>query len=188
MKLDQTVTQRLPEEYEETQPLAASEAEHLEMLSSAFATGDFGWRDAEWVVQWFYRRFLGTYPDKTRRELEDDYGENSYEAVREAVTGSASATATETKLNLLTELTGVGVSVASAFLQFLDPESYVVMSSREWGVLRRTGELPEPYPDNPGTQDYERYVSACRTVAERCHCDLWTVYQALWLVWSDDAE
>jgi len=186
MELNQIITRRLPEEYEETQPFAAVEAEHLELLPAAFATGDFGWRDAEWVVQWFYRRFLGSYPDETRRELEDAYGENSYEAVREAVTGAAAATATETKLDRLTELTGVGVPVASAFLQFLDPTSYVVMSSREWIALHRTGELTESYPDDSDTQDYERYVSACRTVAEQCHCDLWTVYRALWIVWADE--
>lgn len=185
MELNQIITRRLPEEYAETQPFAAVEAEHLEMLPSVFATGDFGWRDAEWVVQWFYRRFLGNYPDLTRRELEDAYGENSYEAVREAITGAAAATRTETKLDWLAELTGVGVPVASAFLQFLDPASSVVMSSREWAALRRAGELTEAFPDDPGTQEYERYVAACRTVAERCHCDLWTVYRALWIAWAD---
>lgn len=186
MELNRTTVRRLADEYDETQPLAAVEAEHLETLGDALAAGDFGWRDPEWVVQWFYRRFLGTYPDATRREREAAYGENDYEDVQAAVTGAADATSPRAKLDVLTHLTGVGVPVASAFLQFLDPAAYVVMSSREWAVLRRTGELAEPYPDDPGADAYERYLAACRAVADRCRCDLVTVYRALWQAWADE--
>jgi hypothetical protein len=169
-------------EYPDRQALAAVERDHLDMLPRAFAEGDFGWRDAEWVVQWYYRRDLGAFPDETRRAREGAYSENDYDAVQAAIRGAVGADGAAAKLEHLTTLSGVGVPVGSAFLQFIEPDDYVVVGEREWTVLRAAGELDGDYPAPPSVQEYERYLDACRTVADRCDSDPRAVYRALWVL------
>ncbi|TYL36331.1 hypothetical protein CV102_23010 [Natronococcus pandeyae] len=97
-----------------------------------------------------------------------------------AETVDAMAAGYETrKLERLTELRGVDVPVATAFLQFLEPERYSVMSDREWSALRTYGELSQSYPTAPGPAAYDRYLETCRTVADWCGWDLQTLYRAL---------
>jgi hypothetical protein len=182
MPLSPGEVEQAVEAYPDRQPLAAVECDHRELLPRAFAAGDFGWRDAEWVVQWYYRRFLGAFPDERRRAAEGAYGENDYEAVQAAVAGAVDADGTAERLEHLTALSGVGVEVGSAFLQFVDPEAFLVVSHREWGALRAAGELDDDYPDPPTAADYERYLDACRAVADRCGRDAWAVYRALWVL------
>lgn len=173
------------DEYRAVQPLSAVEAEHLEMLPDTFASGDYGWRDPEWVVQWYYRRFLGAYPDEERRAAEYAYGENTYEDVHAAIDGAVAADETAEKLQHLTALEGVDVPVASAFLQFMHPDAYVVVGERTWSVLHEAGELDGPYPDPPSVPAYERHLERCRAIAERCDCSLWGLYRALWVLGRD---
>ena len=173
------------EAYPDRQALAAVEGDHVGLLPKAFAEGDFGWRDAEWVVQWYYRRFLGAFPDEERREMEDAYGENGYEAVRAAIAGAVEADGAAAKLDHLTALSGVGVEVGSAFLQFIEPEAYVVCSHREWSVLHAAGELDDEYPDPPDVSEYERYLAVCEALADKSDCDLVGVYRALWVLGAD---
>jgi hypothetical protein len=172
-------------EYPAAQPLSTVEEEHLEMLPETFASGDYGWRDAEWVVQWYFRRFLGAYPDSERRAVEEAYGENSFEAVRAAISGAVEAETTADRLDHLTALEGVDVPVGSAFLQFVAPDRYVVVDEREWRVLRRAGEIEDDYPDPLTVPDYERYRGTIRTLASRCDCDLWDLYRALYVLGTD---
>ena len=167
MGLETAEVEAAVEAYPDRQPLAAVEREHLELLPKAFAEGDFGWRDAEWVVQWYYRRFLGAFPDDKRRAREDAYGENDYEAVRDAIAGAVEVDGAAAKLEHLTALSGVGVEVGSAFLQFIEPQAYLVVSHREWGVLRDGGELEAAYPDPPAGPEYERYLATCETLLAR---------------------
>ncbi len=189
--------------YPDLQPLASVESEHLEVLPTTFASGDYGWRDAEWVVQWYFRRFLGAYPDADRRAAESAFGENDYEDVHAAIAGALEAESTAAKLDQLDDLTGVDVSVASAFLQFLEPTAYLVMSPVEWSVLQDVGVIDGPYPDEstadgptadgppddgpsadgPTADDYRRYLDTCVRIADDCDADLWTVYRALWVRW-----
>jgi hypothetical protein len=172
-------------EYPTAQPLSTVEEEHLEMLPETFASGDYGWRDAEWVVQWYYRRFLGAYPDAERRRVEEAYGENSFEDVRAAIAGAVEAETAAEKLDRLTALKGVDVPVGSAFLQFIAPDRYIVVGEREWRVLRQAGEIGDDYPDPPTLPDYERYLETTRALARRCDCDLCDLYQALWVLGTD---
>ena len=185
MGLETAEVEAAVEAYPDRQPLAAVERDHLELLPKAFAEGDFGWRDAEWVVQWYYRRFLGAFPDERRRAREDAYGENDYEAVRAAIDGAVEADRTAERLEHLTALSGVGVEVGSAFLQFIEPEAYLVVSHREWGVLHAAGELDTVYPDPPTAADYERYLATCEALLDRCDCGLVAVYRALWVLGAD---
>lgn len=187
MALTPSTITSLASDYDRTHPFAAVEAEHRTILPDALAAGEFGWREAEWVVQWYYRRFLGTYPDQERRTREAAYGENTYADVAVALEDAATATTVDAKFDALTTLSGVDVPVASAFLQFLHPDAYVVLSEREWSVLARTDELATPFPDPPAVPDYERYRDACHALADRADVDLWTVSKAIWQQWATTA-
>lgn len=168
--------------YPEVQPFSMVEDEHRELLPKVFEGGDYGWRDAEWVVQWFGRRFLGACPNKDRRDLEDAYDDNDFEDVHDAISAAVEADSAAEMLAHLTRLAGVDVPIGSAFCQFIDPENYVVVDERQWGLLHEAGELDEPYPDPPTVEEYERYLETYRAVAERCDCSLWELYRALWVL------
>ena len=209
--LDRETVASLASEYPDHQPLAAVEDEHRELLPETFASGDYGWRDAEWVVQWYFRRFLGAIPNAERRAAEEAYGENDYEDVHAAIgdvtaveradgtedtdategtyaTEGTDADATAAKLDRLADLTGVDSSIASAFLGYIEPDSYIVASRAEWEALRSAGEIDTAYPDPPSADEYERYLTVCRSIAERTDCDLWMVYRALWMIGRDESE
>ena len=171
--------------YPEVQPFSMVEDEHRELLPKTFAAGDYGWRDAEWVVQWYGRRFLGGVPDRDRRALEDAYGDNDYDDVHDAISAAVEADTAAGKLEHLTQLAGVDVPIGSAFCQFIDPENYVVVDARQWQVLRSAGELDSEYPDPPTVKEYERYLETSRAVAERCDCSVWELYKALWVLGSE---
>jgi len=173
----------LADEYEEHEPFDLVEREHIEMVPAAFAAGDFGRRDAEWPVQWYYRR--RTLIDADRREAEERFLDNDYEAMVEAIQGAAEATETTERVDRLTALTGVDVAVASAILAFTDPETYVAVGRREWEALHAAGELDEPYPDSLTGGDYATYLDAVRSVADRTDHDIWTVYRGLWRLDAD---
>ncbi|AFZ74057.1 hypothetical protein [Natronobacterium gregoryi] len=181
MELTADTVDALADEYADAHPFATVEDEHREIMPATLESGDYGWRDVEWVVQWYYRRRLD-YDNAARRRREAAFGDNEYEAVHAAIDDALAADETEAKLEALTTLSGVDPSVATAFLQFLDPGRYLVLSDREWGVLQDCGELEEPYPEEPSPAAYERYLETCQDVADRCECDLQTLYRALWQV------
>jgi hypothetical protein len=174
----------LADEYEEREPFDLVEREHTETLPRAFAEGDFGRRDAEWVVQWYYRR--GTVSDTERREAEERFLDNDYEAMVDAIQGAATADSLDEKLRRLMSLTGVDVPVASAFLAYTRPDEYVAVGEREWAALSAAGELDGSYPDSISPTAYRRYTRAVRSVADRTDHDRWTVYRALWRAGTDD--
>lgn len=184
MELTRPIVTRKAEEYREEEPLYAVEREQIETLPGAFAAGEFGWRDAEWVVRWYYRRFLGEFPDSERREVEDGFRENDDETVRGAIEDAVAADDVAARLEPLTGLESVDVPVGSAFLLFIDPEAYIVVGEREWSVLRDAGELADPYPGAPSAADYETYLGTCRALGNDLDCDMWTLYRALWRLWK----
>lgn len=185
MDLTRAVVETKAAEYAADGPLYAVEAEQIDGLPGAFASGDFGWRDAMWVVQWYYRRSLGAYPDERRRAAEAEFGENDFEAIQTVIGDVVSTTGDARKVQRLTDLVGVDVPVASAFLQFIDPEAYIVVGDREWTVLREAGELTTPYPDPPSVDAYVGYLDTCRAITGRVGCDLWTLYRALWRLYPE---
>lgn len=188
MRLSRPLVVGKAEEYAEEEPLYPVEEEAIETYPAAFAEGEFGWRDAEWVVQWHYRRFLGAIPDRERREGEERFGENERGAVREAVLSAANAEGLERRVDRLRELEGVDLPVASAFLQFIDPERYLAVDGRTWGPLYGADELTDPYPDSPSLEEYRTFLAACRRVAEETGVDLWTLYRALWRIGREDSD
>jgi hypothetical protein len=172
--------------YPDVQPFSMVEDEHRELLPRMFERGDYGWRDAEWVVQWYGRRFLGGFPNRDRRALEDAYDDNDYEDVHDAISAAVDADTAAGMLEHLTGLAGVDIPIGSAFCQFIDPENYVVIDARQWGILREAGELDGDYPDPPTVEEYERYLETYRAVAERCDCSMWDLYRALWVLGQDE--
>ncbi|MFB6097116.1 MAG: hypothetical protein ABEJ74_06985 [Haloferacaceae archaeon] len=195
MTITRSLVERCAEEYRESEALYAVERENVDLLPGAFARDDFGKRDAEWVVRWYYRRFLGAYPDADRRRIEEAFERNEFETVRGAILDAVDAVNADdagvddsvdvaAAVDRLTDLAGVDVPVASAFLAFIDPDRFIVVGEREWSVLREHGELDEPYPEPVTVPEYERYLETCRAVAERVDCDLYTLYQTLWRLWK----
>ncbi|WP_226481591.1 hypothetical protein [Natrinema amylolyticum] len=180
MELTRSLVESRASEYREREPLYPVEREQLETLPTVFETGEYGRRDAAWVVRWYYRRFLGEYPDDERREAEERFRSNDFEAVRNAVADAVDASDAAAGIDRLTDLRAVDVPVASAFLMFIDPEEYVVVGPREWSTLRESDDPTQSYPDPPSISQYETYLERCRSLAARFDCDLWTVYRALW--------
>ncbi len=185
MKLTRSLLTEKAKEYADEEPLYPVEEEGIETYPAAFTTGEFGWRDAEWVVQWHYRRFLGAYPEEEHREGEERFGENDFETVREAVVDAANGSDLEGRIERLTELEGVDVPVASAFLQFIDPDRFLAVDGRTWGVLSESGELDGPYPDPPSVGEYREFLRVCRRIGDEFDVDIWTLYRALWRLGSD---
>ena len=59
------------EAYRETAPFYPVEAEAVESLGDAFRAGDYGRRDVEWVVRWYFRRRVGASDHAERRAVEE---------------------------------------------------------------------------------------------------------------------
>lgn len=171
--------------YREEEPLYAVEAESVETLPSAFRAGEYGRRDAQWVVRWYVRRFLGAYPDRERRRVEEQFESADFERVRDAIATAADAPDYETALEAITELPGVDVPVGSAFLMFVDPDRYVVVGRREWEVVSALSDLDGLYPDPMTVGEYGDYLEACRSIADDADCGGWELYMALWRAWKD---
>lgn len=185
MELTRSLVEERAREYRETEMLYDAEQEHLEMLPGTFEGGAYGWRDAEWVVQWYFRRYLGAYPNADRRAREAAYGENDFDDVLDALSAVEASDDDEERVRLLTTLEGVDVRVASAFLHFAFPGRYLAVGDREWAVLHAAGELDEPYPDPPAVEAYLTYLAACRAVADRLGVDLQSLHRALWRLWNE---
>lgn len=186
MELTRSTVEASAAAYRREEPLYSVEREALDVFPSMFSAGRFGWRDAEWVVRWYYRRFLGEFPQRERQAAESRFGTNDFETVQQRIVDAVTVSDVRTKVDRLTDLAGVDVPVASAFLMFTDPESYIVVGEREWTVLFRTEELDEPYPDPPSVSEYETYLETARNLTERFECDMWTLYMALWRSWMDE--
>lgn len=180
MDLTASLVEEKAREYERREPLFAVERDNVETLPGAFRDGEYTWKDAEWIVQWYYRRFLGEFPDAERRSIEEAYKGNDFETVAETLDAVLRTDEPTAKVRRLTTLDGIDVPVASAFLAFLFPDRYVVVGRREWRALYEAGELNGPYPASPSIEEYETYRSTCRTLAESFAVDLWTLYRALW--------
>ena len=185
MELTQSLVEANAEEYEAREPLYAVEQEHVHIVPETVQSGEYGWRDVEWVVQWYYRRYLGAYPGDERRVGEEAFRNNDFGDVVDTLTVVAESGDAAEKLRRLTDLEGVDVPVGSAFLLFLFPERYVVVGEREWGVLHEAGELAEPYPDPPSVEEYLTYDQACQDLTGQFGVDAWTLYRALWRLGSE---
>jgi hypothetical protein len=200
MNLTESTIRDRAREYAESEPLYDVERQHVETVPKTFAGDEYGRRDAQWIVRWYFRRYFGEYPDRERREREEAFRDNEFGDVMDAIRAAVDAvgrgsTANDDPpnaddppdaddiagaLDALTALDGVDVAVASGYLQFLAPSRFVAIDPRTWRALKEAGELDDPYPEPPSAADYRRFDDACRAVTARTGVDAWTLYRALW--------
>ncbi|WP_135806536.1 hypothetical protein [Halorussus marinus] len=180
MELTPSLVESTAAEYRDAEPLYAVEREHVEMLPGTFRGDEYGWRDVEWVVQWYFRRHLGGYPDAERRATESAFRDNDFGAIADALDAVTGAESVADRLDHLTALAGVDAPVASAFLFFLFPDTCVSIGRREWAALRAAGEVDRPYPEAVSAEEYLAYHRTTADLADRLGVDAWTLYRALW--------
>ena len=196
MDLSESTVRDRARTYAEREPLYDVERQHVETVPKTFAGDEYGRRDAQWIVRWYFRRYLGEYPDRERREREEAFRGNEFDDVIAAIEAAADAVDVkndesadvDAALDALTALDGVDVAVASGFLQFLAPSRFVAIDRRTWAVLAAAGELDDPYPEPPSAADYRRFDEACRAVTDRTGVDAWTLYRALWRSFPEISE
>lgn len=179
--LSSSVIHEAAAEYERTEPFYVVESDRLETMPTAFAEGSFVWKDAEWVVRWFGRRAL----DGTVHPAEAAFRENDSESIRTAIDTAAHTDDVGVAVSSLTALVGVDVPIASAFLQYIDPESSLVCCEPMWNALQDHDELSRRYPDPVGIDEYERYLDTCRAIAEDRDVSLLSLSRALWQLAPD---
>ena len=162
--------------YDSREAFARVENDRLETLPAAFRDGSYHWKDVEWIVRWYCRRPL----DGQVHPAEAAFRENDMEQIANAIHDVLEAGTVEDRVSALTTLRGVDVPIASAFLQYLDPDSFAVMDRSSWTVLHRAGALETSYPTEPVTDDYRRFLAVCSTLAEAADLKPFEIARALW--------
>ena len=95
----------------------------------------------------------------------------------------------EDKVEVLTQIDGIGIRVASAVLAVCYPSQFTVLDYRAWDTLSRSKVegLPGSIPSTPAA--YVRYCEACIDLADRQGISLRDLDRALWArSWEDDLE
>ncbi|WP_144798717.1 hypothetical protein [Halorubrum depositum] len=193
------------ETYRETAPFHPVEAESIETLPEAFRTGDYGRRDVEWVVRWYFRRRVDAIDHDERRAVEEAVEDADSRELRGAMwdavdaldegadsdgegdrDGDSPMPAHHRALDALTDLPGVDVAVASALLWFLDPDRFLVVGDREWRVVATLTDLDSGYPDPMTLGAYDRYLDAVRTLSDRLDVDGWHLYMVIQRVYAEE--
>ncbi|WP_435073594.1 hypothetical protein [Halorubrum sp. HHNYT27] len=187
------------ETYRETAPFYPVEAEAIESLGDAFRAGDYGRRDVEWVIRWYFRRRVEAIDHDERRAVEEAVEGVEPRELRGALwdaidaldeAGAASDTdvaepSHHRAIDALTRLPGVDVAVATALLWFLDPDRFLVVGDREWRVVAALTDLKDGYPDPMTPDAYDRYLAAARTLGERLDVDGWRLYMVIQRVYAE---
>lgn len=187
VELTRSTLNELVSAYAEEEPFHLVERDRLETLPSAVRDDQLVWKDAEWIVRWYFRRHLDGELADERRTVEARFRDNPWDAVRAAMVTARTTDDLDERLAHLTDLEGIDVPVASAFLSFIDPERDPVMGPREWRGLRVAHELRRDYPARPSVADYATFRRRCRTLADRLGVDLVAVQRALWRLAGPDA-
>lgn len=147
---------------------------HLKTLPEAFENGSWTVEDIEWIVRWKSSRSMGYF----RR--------NDSEDVRECIGRALNVERVSQKIEILTQLDGVAVRMASAVLMFMDPDRFTVLDWRAWAVLHRTGYLPDEMPADPGVEEYLLFLGACWALANEYDVSLRTLDRVLWSLGGDE--
>ena len=193
--------------YRESAPFHPVEAEAIGSLSDAFRAGEYGKRDVEWVVRWYFRRAVTDIDHDERRAAEEAVSDTEPRDLRGALwdaidaldeadaADDARGPAHRRALDALTQIPGVDVEVASALLWFLDPDEHLVVGDREWAVVAAltddspaAGDLDDAYPEPMTIDAYDRYLDAVRDIADRLGVDHWHLYMVLRSVHAEAFE
>jgi len=99
----------------------------------------------------------------------------------------SAASAPQFKIDLLLQVPGIGLAMASAILTVCYPDEFTVLDYRAWDTLRSSNVpgLPSRYPAT--TTEYLQYCLACKHFAQRVDLSLRDLDRALWARdWEDD--
>ncbi|WP_144920432.1 hypothetical protein [Halorubrum salsamenti] len=190
------------EAYRESAPFHPVEAEAIGSLSEAFRAGEYGKRDVEWIVRWYFRRAVTDIDHEERRAVEDAVSDVEPRELRGAMWDAIDALDDEIgdpphhrALDALTRIPGIDVAVASALLWFLDPDAYFVVGEREWVTVaaltddaRAGADLDGPYPEPMTVDAYDRFLDAVRDLADRLGVDHWRLYMVIRSVHAEAVE
>lgn len=180
--LSEDVIQEALDAYPKHAVFARVEDDRLETLPDAFRDGTHLWKDVEWVVRWYCRRPL----DAHDRASEEAFRENGMDAVNAAIEQARTAADIPERIAALTTLRGVDVPIASAFLQFIDPESYAAIDERVWAALREAGAIDQPYPSSVQIEMYDTFLRECHGLAASTDLRVVDVARALWVLGAND--
>lgn len=172
--------------YEDEEPFYLVERQRLENLPPAVRDGSLLWKDAQWIVRWYYRRHLDRELTGERERVESAFRSNPWDAVRAAIETAAETRGLPERITHLTDLDGIAVPEATAILHFVDPGRDMVMGPREWRGLRACHELDRPYPETPVVSDYATFLRTCRSLGDRLDADLVSIRRALWRLGDPD--
>lgn len=170
-------------EYRESEPFAIVEADRVETLPNAFRDGSILWKDCEWIVRWYARRPL----DGQTHPAEAAFRENQWVSVTSQITALNSAETFDEQVSALLALRGIDVEIASAFLQFYDPDNHAALAPQCWGPLRAADLIDRPYPKEPQPSDLREYLTVCRSLADEARLPVIDVGRALWRLGIDPA-
>lgn len=93
----------------------------------------------------------------------------------------------QAKVDVLCDVWGIGIPIASAILTVCYPDTFSVLDYRVWEVLKLEGvmDLPKRAPHNP--ESYVRFCTVCRALANEAGISLRDFDRALWAQsWEED--
>jgi len=99
----------------------------------------------------------------------------------------SAATTTQAKVEVLLQVWGIGLAMASAILTVCYPEQFTVLDYRAWKTLQQASVegLAARYPMN--AEEYLQYCQVCRRLAAQAGLSLRDFDRALWAKsWEDD--
>ncbi|WP_050032240.1 hypothetical protein [Halorubrum halophilum] len=194
------------EAYRESAPFHPVEAEAIGSLSDAFRAGEYGKRDVDWVVRWYFRRAVTDIDHEERRAVEAAVADTEPRELRGAMWDAIDALDEEAAdgardpphrraLDALTQIPGVDTEVGSALLWFLEPDEYFVVGEREWAVVaaltgdaRSGADLDGPYPEPMTVDAYDRFLDGVRDLADRLGVDHWHLYMVIRSVHAETVD
>lgn len=184
-ELTREQVQRLCREYEREEPFYAVENERLETMPAAVRQGSLSWKDAEWLVRWYYRRHLTSAYNERRTATESGFRENDWGDVRNTLEIVIGMDDPAERVAQVAALQGTDVGVASGVLYFLDPEDDIVMGEPEWRSLEDLGERTRGYPEAARPSDYHDYRATCARLRDDLSVSFIELQRALWRLSSD---
>lgn len=152
----------------------AEEVRQLDILPVAFAEGSWTQADIEWLVRWKSQRVLPMFQD------------NDADRVAAVIAAVRKHNSPTQKVQALTDLRGVGVPMASAFLLFMNPTAYTVIDRFAWQALTAAGHLEQALSEPPTVAEYLRYLGVCHSLATELEVDLRTLDRGLWVLGKED--
>jgi thermostable 8-oxoguanine DNA glycosylase len=109
---------------------------------------------------------------------------NSEEIIKETTRKAFSTSYEKRKIEILDELKGVNIRMASAILTIIYPEMYGVLDFRAWNTLENVGEVKKR-KISYNVKDWYRYLMIIRGLAKKFNV---TPRRIDYVLWSYDKE